>query len=191
MTKSALSIFLALVMTGCSSKPVSMSYYLLHEPLQTTTTQDITAWPVLELRSLSTPDYLKQRSLIVQLSTSELHFSPQHVWSEPVEQGFVQSLKDTMAVSHKVRLQTQSLWTSDVKSGYILDISIEDFIPSHNGMVILRGTYRLGQSQQPGRIVEFAFQTPLEKDGFAHTVEKMRELVAMLANQVVTGIESH
>ena len=76
-------------------------------------------------------------------------------------------------------------------SGYILDISIDDFIPAYNGMVILRGTYRLGQSQQPGKIIEFAFQAPLEKDGFAHTVEKMRELVAKLANQIVTGIEAH
>lgn len=191
MIKVAFSIIMAFVLAGCSSRPVSMNYYLLYEPVQMSETQDITTWPSIELRSLSIPEYLKQRSLIVQLSPSELHFSPQHVWSEPVEQGVVQSLKDNLATNHKFRLQTQRLWTNSAQSGYILDISIDDFIPAYNGMVILRGTYRLGQSQQPGKIIEFAFQTPLEKDGFAHTVEKMRELVAKLANQIVTGIEAH
>ena len=128
MIKVAFSIIMAFVLAGCSSRPVSMNYYLLHEPVQPSETQDITTWPSIELRSLSIPEYLKQRSLIVQLSPSELHFSPQHVWSEPVEQGVVQSLKDNLATSHKFRLQTQRLWTNSAQSGYILDISIDDFI---------------------------------------------------------------
>lgn len=191
MTKTALSLLMAMAIAGCSSKPVTMNYYLLHETAQTAEIQDITNWPVIELRSLTLPDYLKQQSLIVQLSSSELHFSPQHLWSEPFEQGFAQALKDNLANTHKIRLHTQSVWTNATQSGYILDISIEDFIPSHNGMVILRGTYRLGRSPQSGKIVEFAFNSPLNKDGFAHSVEQMRELVTKLANQIVTGIEHY
>ena len=34
MIKVAFSIIMAFVLAGCSSRPVSMNYYLLHEPVQ-------------------------------------------------------------------------------------------------------------------------------------------------------------
>ncbi len=186
-----LIIAVALTLTACSSQPTNVNYYLLHQPASEASkeSEDISTLPALYLRSLSTPDYLKQRNLSLQTSINELHFSPQHVWAEDFTSDFAMALSDTFVKSHKIRLYVQSQWTTTSQKEYILDIQIDDFIPTYNSKVVLKGTYRLEISHLQPQIVKFSFRMPLHQDGFAHSVSQMRELVDLLAKDVVSRIE--
>ncbi len=179
-------------LTACSSQPTNVNYYVLHQPdsaLQQEST-DISALPSMYLRSLSTPDYLKQRNLSLQTSASELHFAPQHVWAEDFSNAFAMALSDTLVISHEIRLHTQSQWTTPGQKEYILDIQLDDFIPTYDKSLVLKGTYRLEVTNQPPQIVKFNFKLPLNQDGFAGSVTQMRELIDLLANDVVSRVES-
>ncbi|MDC8831785.1 PqiC family protein [Alteromonas gilva] len=191
MNKWMFSI-VVLTLAACSSQPTNVNYYLLHQPASATMREsmDISALPAIYLRSLSTPDYLKQRNLSLQTSASELHFAPQHVWAEDFSNAFVMALRDTLANAHKIRLYSQSQWSNSNPKEYFLDIQLDDFIPTYDNNVVLTGTYRLEMSHLPPQIVQFSFKLPLDQDGFASSVAQMRELIDLLAHDVVSRVES-
>lgn len=183
---------LLLGLTACSSKPVGLNYYFLHEPAQVVTdrSEDITNQPTIYLRSLITPEYLKQRNLSLQLSNSELHFAPKHVWAEPFDNDFSMALAESLSQKHKMRLRVQSKWTNTAQPEYILDIQLVDFIPTYNGKIVLRGKYRLEAEGIALQIVRFNFGLPLNTDGFAFSVAQMRKLIDDLANDIVVRVET-
>lgn len=184
---------LLLGLTACSSKPVGLNYYLLHEPVHAITdrTEDITNQPTIYLRSLTTPEYLKQRNLSLQLSDSELHFAPKHVWAEPFDNDFSMALAQSLSQKHQMRLRVQSKWTNPAQSEYILDIQLVDFIPTYDGNIVLWGKFRLEADGIAPKIVRFNYRLPLNTDGFAFSVIQMRKLIDDLANDIVVRIETN
>ena len=179
-------------LAGCSSKPIGLNYYMLHEPtvVAAESSTDISNQPTIFLRTLSAPDYLQQRNLSLQLSDSEIHFAPKHVWAEPFDRDFTMTLSESLSVKHKIRLRVQSKWTNPAQPEYILDIQLDDFIPTYNGRLILKGKYRLEKDGAPPQFVRFNYWLPLNKDGFAFSVAQMRLLINELTNDVVTRVET-
>lgn len=181
-----------LFLAACSNKPIGLNYYLLHEPtlMMSESTADISQQPTIILRSLSIPDYLKQRNLSLQLSESEMHFSSKHVWAEPFGQDFSVALSESLSAKHKMRLQRQSKWTNDVQPEYILDIQLDDFIPTYDGKLVLKGKFRLEREGAAPQIVKFNYWLPLSQDGFAFSVSQMRLLIDKFTNDIVARIEA-
>lgn len=180
------------MLSACSSKPISMNYYMLHDPGQLTqqTTTNFSQYTTVWLRSLETPDYLKQRNLSIQTSPSEIQYSTQHAWAESFPGDFASALSDSLFLHHKLNLSTQSRWTNGLDGDYILDIRLTDFIPTFQGTVVLKGSYRLEQNGSPPVLVNFNYHLPLQQDGFSHSVAQMRELLNQFASEVVTSIET-
>lgn len=181
-----------LMLSACSSKPISLNYYMLHDPgqLAQQTTTDFSQYTTVWLRSLDTPDYLKQRNLSIQTSPSEIKYSTQNAWAETFPGDFASALSDSLFINHKLNLGTQSRWTNGQDADYILDIRLADFIPTFNGTVVLKGSYRLEQSGSSPIFVNFNYQLPLQQDGFSHSVAQMRLLINQFAREVVNSIEA-
>ncbi|MBR9793386.1 MAG: hypothetical protein GYB58_16720 [Gammaproteobacteria bacterium] len=184
--------FTVLWLAGCSSKPIGLNYYMLHEPtlVAAESSIDITNQPTIFLRTLSAPDYLKQRNLSLQLSDSEIHFAPKHVWAEPFDRDFKMALSESLSADHKMRLRMQSKWTNPAQPEYILDIQLDDFIPTYDGRLVLKGKFRLEKDGMATQIIQFNYLLPLNKDGFAYSVSQMRKLIEELTNDVVTRVEA-
>lgn len=184
--------FAVLWLAGCSSQPISLNYYMLHEPtlVAAESSTDITNQPTIFLRTLSAPDYLKQRNLSLQLSDSEIHFAPKHVWAEPFDRDFKMALSESLSVDHRMRLRMQSKWTNPAQPEYILDIQLDDFIPTYDGRLVLKGKFRLEKDGMAPQIIQFNYLKPLNKDGFAYSVSQMRLLIDKLTNDVVTRVEA-
>lgn len=191
MNKQLLMIPL-LMLSACSSKPISMNYYILHHPGQssTQTITDYSAYKTIWLRTLESPDYLKQRSLSIQTSPSEIKFATQHVWAEPLPGDFATALSETLFHQHNVSLKVQSKWTNTQDAEYILDIRLTDFIPTYDGNVMLKGSYQMVRSGSEPKLIKFSYQLPLSQNGFSHSVIKMRELINLLASEIVSNVET-
>lgn len=181
-----------LLLSACSSKPISMNYYMLHDPgqLSQQAATDISQYSKVWLRSLDTPDYLKQRNLSIQVNPSEIKYATQHAWAESFPGDFVSALTDSLFINHKINLSPQSRWTNGQDAEYILDIRLADFIATYNGTVVLKGSYRMERSGSAPVLVNFNYQLPLDQDGFSHSVEQMRALINQFASEVVSNIES-
>ncbi|GGF81863.1 PqiC family protein [Alteromonas lipolytica] len=189
-----LLVLLLGALSACSSKPISLNYYLLHDPGQSLSqpSRDISAQPTVFLRTLTVPTYLKQRNLSLQLSASQLHFAPDHLWAEPFDNDLTMAFGEALSLQHSVRLRAQSQWTNPAQTEYILDIQIDDFITTYLGDLVLKGTFRLqAPDSQAPQLIQFNYQLPLESDGFAQAVAQMRILVNQLAKDVVAKLEAN
>ena len=93
-----ITIVTIMLLGACSSNtPKKTQYYLLNSPtninataINNENTQNI-AIKLLEL-----PDYLKQPSLVLQLSSHQLHYSHFHMWAEPLQSSFSQALSQDL-----------------------------------------------------------------------------------------------
>ena len=177
-----------LAMVGCTSSVAPLKYYVLHAP---DTNSEIIAnqakhW--VKLKKIILPDYLKQRSLVVQTSSATLHFSTSHVWAEPLNKSLRQALSAALWRENRILMVPD-----DVYSGTYphtgLYIQIDDFLSTYDGEVLIKGQYWLDNVENP-QVQHFDFRQVLQEDGFEHAVEKMRILMSDLASAISSDVSA-
>ena len=192
--KQALIIFglSIILMTGCSSDNTPKTqYYLLNSPtLDSSGIVVNDTHPIITVQIEELPDYLKQPSLVLQLSDHQLHYSNFHMWAEPLQVSIARTL-------------TQDLNTIDSQNNYIIMaapnakkanttvvIEVTAFHATHHSKAILAGSYWLKQKNSKNSIQKyhFKFTVALDIDGYPHAVEQMRKAVTQLANEITENI---
>ncbi len=179
-----------LFLSGCASQSINLNYYLLHSP-NSEIKADQQPRLQLSLQNLVLPEYLKQRSLVMQTSPTTLHFSPQHVWAEPVQNGMTKALESALWQEHQILSvpagmvqQEKNLPSADVA------IIIDDFMPTFNGDAILRGKYWVMLPDKNKTMYIFNLQRSLQEDGFEHAVLQLQELVSELSGHIAANLNS-
>jgi uncharacterized lipoprotein YmbA len=200
--KAALMIMLlsALSITACSSNnPAKTQYYLLNSPTKSiSSTAEALASnhdnkATISVSLLALPDYLAQPSLVLQLSDHQLHYSNFHMWAEPLNIGLAQALTDDL---NSINKEFNFLVNSDLKATITSDIVIEitAFQATHQSQVILVGNYTLRstklmlKNEVKNKANTFRFAIELNDNGYPHAVEKMREIIRLLAQKISTDI---
>jgi uncharacterized lipoprotein YmbA len=174
---SIVTIFIIILLTACSSHPQQKTqYYLLNSPTNTNTLdhnneeqQNI----VVDLLEL--PEYLKQPSLVLQLSSHQLHYSHFHMWAEPLQDSRFHYVANTnvgpKALENKIT------------------VDITAFHATHQSQAILKGTFSIHDNNititEKNRTSNFAITLPLNKNGYEHAVEQMRSSIKQLAEQII------
>ncbi|MBD3585103.1 hypothetical protein HHX48_05065 [Salinimonas sp. HHU 13199] len=181
MIKSGLLIAGLILLAGCASEPVSLNYYLLHSPAtEEAASKEITGR--LRIDKIKLPDYLKQRGLAMQTGPTTILFSSQHVWAEPLAGDFLQTLSANLWQDQGIEVFSQNIYDKAQTTGVTL--VIDDFIATHKGFVVLKGQYWLFPDDGEPVSKRFFLRADQQQDGFEHTVEQMRELIAQLAAEM-------
>ncbi|MCW8107867.1 PqiC family protein [Alteromonas ponticola] len=183
-------IALVLVLAGCASQSINLNYYLLHSPHGDNKAEQ---QPVsqLSLQKLVLPEYLKQRSLVMQTSATTLHFSPHHVWAEPVQSGMLKALENDLWQQHQILSVPAGLaqHNNDLSRADVA-IVVDDFLPTYEGQAILRGKYWVMYPDQRKTMHIFTLQLNLSEDGFEHAVLQMQELVRKLSEHIASTLNT-
>ena len=171
-----------MLLSGCASNPVDLQYYLLHSPDQQSASPTGQASKQIRFEQLRLPDYLKQRGLAMQTGPATVYFSSQHVWAEPLNAGLLQSLTDTLWQQEQLQVLPNNIY----KERQIprVDLQIDDFIATYTSDVLLKGHYWVHYPDGKSNVYRFDFRAALQRDGFEHTVVKMRELISQLAADI-------
>lgn len=179
-----LLIAVGVLLGGCATSTPPLSYYLLHD---TSTNRITTTSPdaVVLIDKVVLPDYLKQRGLVFQTSETGIHISTDHLWAEPMDEGFTKSLRDSLT-EHNIELITHAMGEQEPDA--YLSLRIDDFIASHQGDIVLRGEYFLSYANERNARARFHLTFPLQQDGFEESVKVMREAIATLADRMTTGL---
>ncbi|NMH59380.1 PqiC family protein [Alteromonas ponticola] len=182
-------IAFVVVISGCASQSINLNYYLLHSPHSDNKAGQQPGYQ-LSLQKLVLPEYLKQRSLVMQTSPTTLHFSPQHVWAEPVQSGMIKALEDSLWQQHQILSVPAGLAQhNDALSSADVAIVVDDFLPTSDGQAVLRGKYWIMYADQSKTMHIFNLQRPLEEDGFDHAVLQMQQLVAELSGHIAGQLD--
>jgi uncharacterized lipoprotein YmbA len=181
------TVLIGAVMGGCSSDPVnSTQYYLLSnqqtnqsstEPLK----QKITVLKVLEL-----PQYLNQSQLVLQMNDHQLHYADFHMWAEPLKEGFTKALMmDLNRINSPVQFVSERLKRPTDKNTLYVELAF--FHADNDSQVTLSGQYWFKDENNETMLqpYHFSFKQQLSQDGYASSVAQMRQLVGLLAAEVV------
>lgn len=186
------TIWLVMMVSACSSNaPTKTQYYLLNSPTNTSAStvinenqQNITV-SLLEL-----PDYLKQPSLVLQLSSHQLHYSHFHMWAEPLQNSFSQALLDDLNQQDNRFNYIDNSTTTSKASIEAITIKVTAFHATHQSQALLTGTFWVQNSntvKQP-QPHKFTLTLSLDKNGYEHAVEKMRQSINQLAQKIINNI---
>ncbi|QJR79811.1 membrane integrity-associated transporter subunit PqiC [Alteromonas pelagimontana] len=186
-SRNVIAFLFAITLFGCANEPVALNYYLLHSPDFKAQHAAKSVRGRIHLQQLKLPDYLKQRSLAMQTGPTNVFFSPQHIWAEPLSSGLVQALTEILWRESQVLAVPLDVYPND---NDILNISIQidDLIATYQGEVILKGQYWIYPHEKDPEVRIFDFRHPLEEDGFEHAVEKMRLLIGKLSRDIADDV---
>ncbi len=188
--KHALTIaILSMVLfAACSSNETPKTqYYLLSNPIVNTTVKAKSEQkPRVAITLLELPDYLKQPSLVLQLSDHQLHYSNFHMWAEPLQTSFTQALiQDTNNIDERFEYFANDT-AKQASTDLALFVNITAFHPTHQSQAILVGNYWL-EDKQLNKLIKaenFTFTLALNKNGYGHAVTQMRNVITKLAKQI-------
>jgi len=189
-------IVLSALLTGCSTSSVSESkYYLLNNQqpisvgLQPKNINNNTTEQAIVVIVNELPRYLKQANLVMQIDQHQLHYAHHHMWAEPLHTGFSKALLADLNKADSVTIFLSEEMHVQENNSSTLHINIDHFHANNQSKVTLSGQYWLNLSvNTPQKKLpmkqSFYFEADLEKDGYAHSVEKMRALVRKLALEI-------
>ncbi|MBA6340264.1 membrane integrity-associated transporter subunit PqiC [Colwellia sp. MB02u-10] len=196
MKKTLIVALVSIILLGaCSSAPANKTqYYLLNSP---TTTSAVNTDNILNKNSqhlgitlLELPDYLRQPSLVLQLSSHQLHYSHFHMWAEPLQNSFTQALAQDLnnIDSHFHYIVTPE--KNEITAATAVVINITAFHATHQSQALLSGTYWLQGKDggSPEQEHNFTLTVALNKNGYEHAVEQMRKVITSLAQQITHSL---
>tara|TARA_B100001063_G_C16737922_1_gene543059 strand:+ start:803 stop:1417 length:615 start_codon:yes stop_codon:yes gene_type:complete len=176
-----LALLVGASLIGCASSGSALQYYLLHSTTSPSATQHASSPHHLLINKIVLPDYLKQRGLVYQTSSTNLHIATEHLWAEPLDEGITKSLKAALR-TQGVMLVTHNVNAKEV-SDY-LTLQIDDFIATWQGDIILSGQYVVKHIDDSQSAKNFEYILPLAVDGFPASIEVMREAIYALADDI-------
>jgi uncharacterized lipoprotein YmbA len=179
---------LAIFLSSCSSNsdiPLTTNYYLLNTLNFAEKSLNINKTVAVEVLEL--PAYLHQPQLVMQLNTHQLHYSRFDMWAEPLKEGFTKALINDLNLNNKhIQFVTDTIELGNISVNKLI-VRINYFHPSSASKVILSGVFWIDNNDDEQYKVQqpFTFELRLNKDGYTHAIEQMRQLVAMMSTSVL------
>ena len=183
-----IAILSMVLFAACSSNETPKTqYYLLNNPIVNSTVNATSEQKTrIALTILELPYYLKQPSLVLQLSDHQLHYSNFHMWAEPLQASFAQALiQDANSIDERFQY-LDSDTTKQQTTDLALFVNITAFHTTHQSQAILVGNYWL-ENKQSNKLIKaenFTFTLALTENGYGHAVTQMRKVIAQLAKQI-------
>ena len=193
MKKTLIVALVSIILLGaCSSAPANKTqYYLLNSPTATgavnTDNKHNKNNPYFGITLLALPDYLRQPSLVLQLSSHQLHYSHFHMWAEPLQNSFTQALAQDL---NNLASHLHYIVTPEKSQVTAVVINITAFHATHQSQALLTGTYWLQgkDMQNPEKEHNFTLTVALNENGYEHAVEQMRKVITSLAQQITHSL---
>ena len=188
--KALLLSVLLMTLMACSSKPLNLNYYVLSTPQAAVPNQHSVSRVQIILQPILLADYLKQSSLVMQIAEHQMYFSRQDIWAERLDKAIQKTLLEDLNRSQHAQFRAYPGLAGESNT-LSLTVQIDYFHPTFNSTVVSAGRYWIvDPSSQQSLEKTFYLSLKLTQDGYAHAVEKQRELLQLLANEIQQNLES-
>lgn len=186
--RRSLSSLAALLLAACSSGAVveERRFSLLLEALSDAETTAVAETrSSLSVRPVVLPEYLRSRSMMLQVGDNEVIPARRHFWAEPLDESVRQVLVQDLGNRLDVTAVT---WRRPAPGGCELTVTLQRFHATDRGRVAASGRYRLADADSA---VEQAFDVsqPQTGDGYANAVAALRQAIGALASLIVSDVD--
>jgi uncharacterized protein len=181
-----LNLCFVVLLSACSSAPLSINYYLLNSNPPPSPTDLADNAIKVELAEIKLADYLQQANLILQLKGNQIYYSRQDAWAENLQLAMAKSLLTDLNHSDSAIQYLNYRDPHQGKASYQLVLEVDHFQATDESLAIAQGSYWLLDSANNKPIIHqtFALETELEQDGYAHAVIQLRHLLTSLSQQI-------
>ncbi|WP_100641923.1 PqiC family protein [Alteromonas facilis] len=175
---------------GCSSQPVTLHYYLLDSVQHPAERQAHNELPIIIIDTVSLPEHLRSRSLVMQNNDETLSLATKHLWAQPLEDDIGNLLAKNIRRSDRFQaFYGNLLERASHEPHFSIAIVIEHFMPLSSGEVVMSGYWYSAQIDTSTPHL-FDYRLIMEEDGYSHAVNKLRESVSMLAQDILVAAEN-
>jgi uncharacterized lipoprotein YmbA len=181
----------ALAAAGCASTNPSIEYYLLNsEAIETNNIDSNAAAKLLLVEPVVLTDFLNQKYLVMQKSNT-LYIAQTHQWAEPPRHSITAAISQSLRADLPQWRVSQSRYNPGEKSSHRLLVVVDKFHSTDQSTVVLQGSYQLRDID--GKLLTeqyFALSQDLVEDGFAQSVNQLRDLISELAQDIASKLEA-
>lgn len=180
-------IILGGLLVGCSSQPTEpvSNTYLLPSGNQTVTSAIATNQPLLVVRPVEMAEHLSGNGLVYQLSDTEVVQAQQNLWAESVSEQL------TRRINNDLRQKQSRYWPTELTPALStmgvprLQVKVNQFNGHYTGVAKVSGEWLLLDAKGALQgVYPFAFQVPLEQDGYDAQVKALSEAINRLTTQM-------
>lgn len=184
MQKKLFSFILLILICSCSSKEAIQDQYYLLSSGKLPTNEKLPE-KMLKVTLSNIPDYLKQSQLVLVDEDNRMIVANNHHWAEGVETSIKRLLKTEMN-----RYQKERTAIFQCRSCDELQVYIDHFYATTNGVVLLTGSYRYIPLKGKELTSPFTFKQDIKEDGYLETVKVMSNLLVELSKKLASKFSS-
>jgi len=182
ITRSVL-LLSCLLLFGCSAieaeKPIN--YYVLDAKPSSIIKKLIRS--AYAVNPIELPDYLNQPNVVLRDESQRLHIAYYHSWADDLA-----STIRRVVITELNSAKNNARFSSSCDNCDAITVSLAHFYPTTKGEVVLSGSYQITKAEQQPLNHDFFIQVDLDKDGYEHAVEKMREALVALTTLINQNI---
>jgi uncharacterized lipoprotein YmbA len=190
----AVALLSTLAVSGCVSlkRSPEASYFVLRSLAEPTAAPDSGEESLLGVLQARVPDALDRPQIVAVTAPGELRVDPLHRWAEPLQEGVTRTLAENLGALLPRHRLLRSPWPASAPLRARLAVELSAFGPQPDGGVRLEGRFSILQPRDERALVRrtFTLARPPVAGGEAAAVESMSALLAELARQVATAVES-
>ena len=134
------------------------------------------------------PDYLSDRGLPLQVGPNRIESANHHFWAEPLDEAIAKVLVRDIAVhTNSIDVERESGRYTPAEDCR-LRVEFDAFHPTSESRVLTSGRYWISSEGDSTR-QEFSFSRTLTRDGYAHAVDALRDMLQTLAEKISANVQ--
>jgi uncharacterized lipoprotein YmbA len=182
--RTLLILAVAIVLTACSTQPISRTTYLLRSEhaLQTRALQSDTD---IYLGEVMIASYLDQPGLVLEGESNTVHTAKYHQWAEPLRTSLRQFLNTEISVSLGSDIAISRIGQQRSRR---IDVKIDQLHGDADGHAVLVAYWSLTEAGKTAEY-QFAERTALKGVGYEALVAAEKQLLAHLAQAIARGVK--
>ncbi len=186
-------IFLATILLSCSSSPEKVKYYSLslnnNYPNSIVDNQTLKNKHHVVVGPVHLAEFLQQEGIIMQIGEYQINVASYHNWAEPLDKAIEKTL--VMSLNEKTDYYQfeRNTGLNNKKTEFNFSLEFDQFHATDNATIIVSGQYWFYQKNNKLILNKtFNFSDKLTKNGYLHSIKKLRQAIDKLAMNIINSL---
>jgi uncharacterized protein len=133
--------------------------------------------------------FLRQKNMIMQIGDHEIYSANYHRWAEPLDEAIGKLLIQELNNRSEAYQFEKKMGYWNQNARYSLRLDFENFHASDNAETIVSGRYWFYGKEQTLKLDRlFNYADSLTRDGYLHSVEKLKQAIVTLADEIIESL---
>jgi uncharacterized lipoprotein YmbA len=182
--RTLLILAVAIVLTACSTQPISRTTYLLRSD-QALETRPLQRADAVCLGEVTVASYLDQPGLVLEQASGTVHIAQYHQWAEPLRVSLRQFLSTEISVALGADVALSRIAATPARR---IDVTIDKLHGDAQGNAVLVAYWSVNDADSTAEY-QFVQSAPLEGAGYVALVAAEKQLLQALAQSIAQGIQ--